>query len=84
MNLSLKDTAGGLLLVSQFTLAATTDKGLRPGFSTAKPPVEAEQIYDHMVTLAAQLHTDVQSGRVAADMQISLENNGPVTFILKA
>lgn len=84
MNLSLKDINGGLMLVSQFTLAASTDKGLRPGFSGAKSPVEAEQIYDHLVATAEQRHDTVRSGKFAANMQVALENNGPVTFILRA
>lgn len=84
MNLSLKDIEGELMLVSQFTLAATTDKGLRPGFSSAKPPAEAEVLYDKMVSRAQQIHGSVVSGVFAADMQIALENNGPVTFLLKA
>ena len=83
MNLGLKDIAGDLMLVSQFTLAATTDKGLRPGFSSAMPPAEAEQLYNEMVEKAGQRHAVVRSGVFAADMQIALENNGPVTFMLK-
>ena len=84
MNLSVSDIGGGLLLVSQFTLAATTDKGLRPGFSSAKPPAEAERLFDYLVSSAAELHQPVRSGIFAADMQVSLQNDGPVTFILKA
>ncbi|MFT6092736.1 MAG: D-tyrosyl-tRNA(Tyr) deacylase [Pseudohongiellaceae bacterium] len=84
MNLDLKDIGGDLLLVSQFTLAATTDKGRRPGFSSAKEPAEAEKIYNHLVLLAGNEHEFVQSGVFAADMQVALENDGPVTFILKA
>ncbi|MFT4671730.1 MAG: D-tyrosyl-tRNA(Tyr) deacylase [Pseudohongiellaceae bacterium] len=84
MNLDLKDIGGDLLLVSQFTLAATTDNGLRPGFSSAKEPAEAEEIYNHLVSLASNEHEFVQSGVFAADMQVALENDGPVTFILKA
>jgi D-tyrosyl-tRNA(Tyr) deacylase len=84
MNLDLKDIGGDLLLVSQFTLAATTDKGLRPGFSSAKEPVEAEEIYNYLVLLASNEHEFVQSGVFGADMQVALENDGPVTFILKA
>ncbi len=83
MNLGIKDIGGDLLLVSQFTLAAETDKGLRPGFSPAKAPAEAEGIYQKLVTAAEQQHEFVQSGKFAADMQLSLENDGPVTFILK-
>lgn len=83
MNLDIKDIGGDLLLVSQFTLAATTDKGLRPGFSSAKEPGEAEEIYDYLVSLAGNEHEFVESGVFAADMQVALENDGPVTFILK-
>lgn len=84
MNLDIKDIGGDLLLVSQFTLAATTDKGLRPGFSSAKEPAEAEEIYKHLVSQAGNEHEFVESGVFAADMQVALENDGPVTFILKA
>lgn len=83
MNLDLKDIGGDLMLVSQFTLAAETQKGLRPGFSSAKPPAAAEVIYDKLVQAAADQHEFVQSGKFGADMQVSLENDGPVTFILK-
>lgn len=84
MNLDLKDVGGDLLLVSQFTLAAETEKGLRPGFSSAKPPAEAEVLYDFLVRSAQEQHEFVQSGKFGADMQVGLENDGPVTFILKA
>ena len=83
MNLSLKDIGGDLMLISQFTLAANTNKGLRPSFSSAKPPVEAERIYQHLVASANKQHGSVRSGKFAASMQISLENDGPVTFILR-
>ena len=83
MNLDLKDIGGDLMLVSQFTLAAETQKGLRPGFSTAKPPAEAEIIYDKLVQAAQEQHEFVRSGKFGADMQVSLENDGPVTFILR-
>jgi len=83
MNLGLKDIDGELMLVSQFTLAATTDKGLRPGFSSAMPPDQARVIYEQLVTAAQHRHARVVSGVFAADMQIALENNGPVTFMLK-
>ncbi len=83
MNLDLKDIGGDLLVVSQFTLAAETEKGLRPGFSTAKPPAEAEAIYDKLVAAAQDQHEFVQSGIFGADMQVSLQNDGPVTFILR-
>ena len=83
MNLDLKAVSGNLLLVSQFTLAAATDKGLRPSFSSAKPPQDAEPLYDYLVTQAKLRHQSVSSGQFAANMQIALENDGPVTFILK-
>ena len=82
MNLSLRDTAGGLLLVPQFTLAADTRKGTRPGFSTAAPPNLAQACFDALVSAATHSHADVQSGRFGADMQVSLCNQGPVTFWL--
>ena len=84
MNLGLKDTGGELLLVSQFTLAASTTKGLRPGFSSDKPPQQAEQLFDELVSKAHQDHGAVRSGVFGADMQIALENNGPVTFLLRS
>ena len=83
MNLGLADTGGGLLLVSQFTLAADTRKGLRPGFSTAAAPAEAEKLYDYMLEAASQRHAEVAGGRFGADMQVSLVNDGPVTFWLQ-
>ena len=83
MNLDLKDIGGDLMLVSQFTLAAETHKGLRPGFSSAKSPAEAEVIYDKLEQAAREQHEFVRSGKFGADMQVSLENDGPVTFILK-
>ncbi|ALZ83211.1 D-tyrosyl-tRNA(Tyr) deacylase [Pseudomonas oryzihabitans] len=82
MNLSLQDVAGGLLLVSQFTLAADTRSGRRPSFSTAAPPAQGEQLFNHLVALALDLHPAVQTGRFGADMQVSLVNDGPVTFLL--
>ncbi len=84
MNLNLHDITGELLLVSQFTLAATTDRGLRPGFSSAMPPEPAQQIYDYLVASASARHATVRSGEFGADMQVSLENDGPVTFILRS
>lgn len=83
MNRSLADTGGGLLLVSQFTLAADTNKGLRPSFSSAKPPDEAETLYDYMLAEAHKRHPDVAAGRFGADMQVALVNDGPVTFLLR-
>lgn len=83
MNKSLTDTQGGLLLVSQFTLAADTRSGLRPGFSTAAAPEQAELLFEHLVTLAQERHNNVQTGQFAADMQVQLINDGPVTFMLQ-
>jgi len=84
MNRSLKDVAGDLMLVSQFTLAASTDRGLRPSFSAAMPPGEAELLYDYMVALAlAEPGIGVATGSFGADMQVALENDGPVTFLLR-
>jgi D-aminoacyl-tRNA deacylase len=84
MNLSLADIGGGLLLVSQFTLAADTRKGTRAGFSTAAAPERARQLFDHLVTLARARHANVATGEFGANMQVSLNNDGPVTFWLKA
>jgi D-tyrosyl-tRNA(Tyr) deacylase len=83
MNLDLKAVGGELMLVSQFTLAASTDKGLRPSFTSAKPPAEAEKIYQRLVATAMARHEVVRDGKFATDMQITLENDGPVTFILQ-
>ena len=84
MNLSLTDVGGGLMLVSQFTLAATTDKGLRPGFSSAMPPQDAKVLFEYLVNSAKEKYAIVGSGQFAANMQIALENDGPVTFSLRA
>jgi D-tyrosyl-tRNA(Tyr) deacylase len=84
MNLGLKDVEGELMLVSQFTLAASTSKGLRPSFSSAMPPSQAEILYDELLAKARAGYEKVQSGVFAADMQIALENSGPVTFMLKS
>lgn len=83
MNKSLTDIQGGLLLVSQFTLAADTRSGLRPGFSTAAPPAQAQALFEQMLSMAQQRHSNVQAGQFAADMQVQLVNNGPVTFLLE-
>ncbi|KMM82443.1 D-tyrosyl-tRNA(Tyr) deacylase [Pseudomonas taetrolens] len=83
MNRSLADIGGGLLLVSQFTLAADTQNGLRPSFSTAAPPALAQALFDHLLTEAKRLHPRVESGRFGADMQVHLVNDGPVTFMLQ-
>ncbi|MFT6914827.1 MAG: D-tyrosyl-tRNA(Tyr) deacylase [Motiliproteus sp.] len=84
MNLSLTETGGGLLIVSQFTLAADTRKGLRPGFSTAAPPAQGEALYDYFVTQARQRPLQVSTGQFGADMQVALTNDGPVTFMLES
>jgi len=82
MNLSLRDIDGGLLLVPQFTLAANTKKGRRPSFTTAAPPSHGAAIFEFMVAHARDVYSDVACGRFGADMQVSLTNDGPVTFIL--
>ncbi len=83
MNLSLAEVGGGLLLVSQFTLAADTRSGLRPSFSTAAPPALGQELFDYLLAKAQQLHGKVASGRFGADMQVHLVNDGPVTFLLQ-
>jgi D-tyrosyl-tRNA(Tyr) deacylase len=85
MNCSLADTGGGLLLVSQFTLAADTASGMRPGFSTAAAPAEAERIFGRLLQTCRQMHAPgVETGRFGAHMTVSLVNDGPVTFLLRA
>jgi D-tyrosyl-tRNA(Tyr) deacylase len=84
MNVSLHDIAGGLLLVPQFTLAADTHKGTRPGFSSAAAPDVARAHFDEFVALARKRHADVATGEFGARMQVSLVNDGPVTFWLRA
>ncbi len=83
MNRSLRDIGGELLLVSQFTLAASTRRGLRPGFSTAMPPEEAGPLYQELVDWAGEQYPHVVTGRFGADMKVTLENDGPVTFLLQ-
>lgn len=83
MNLSVADIGGGLLLVPQFTLAADTRKGTRPGFSTAAPPEAARALFEAFVKDAEGRHPVVATGRFGADMQVSLTNDGPVTFLLE-
>ncbi len=83
MNLSLRDIGGGLLLVPQFTLAADTRKGTRPSFTPAAEPQRGLHLFDHLLQRAWEAHPDVQSGRFGADMQVSLTNDGPVTFWLQ-
>ena len=84
MNLSLAQTGGGLLLVSQFTLAADTRSGMRPGFSTAATPAEGERWFNRLVELAKIRHSPVEIGRFGAHMKVSLVNDGPVTFWLES
>lgn len=83
MNRSLRETGGGLLLVSQFTLAADTRSGLRPGFSTAAAPARAEELFDLLVGLARARWAAVATGRFGAHMEVELVNDGPVTFLLE-
>ncbi|KTD75249.1 D-aminoacyl-tRNA deacylase [Legionella waltersii] len=83
MNLSLRDIQGGLLLVPQFTLMADTQKGLRPGFSSAATPEHGRQLFDELLTIAQQLYPGTQSGCFGANMQVHLCNDGPVTFLMK-
>lgn len=83
MNRSLQDVGGGLLLVSQFTLAADTRQGNRPGFSTAANPAEGERLFGYLVERARASHPNVATGRFGAHMQVSLVNEGPVTFWLE-
>ena len=84
MNLSLTQTQGELLLVPQFTLAADTHKGLRPGFSTAAPPDQGRQLFDTLVQAARARHGRVETGVFGAHMRVSLTNDGPVTFWLES
>lgn len=84
MNLSLKDTGGGLLLVSQFTLAANTQKGMRPSFTSAASPTQGQQWFNRLLALARETYPKVATGRFGAHMEVSLINDGPVTFWLKS
>lgn len=85
MNLSLTEIGGKLLLVSQFTLAADTRSGMRPGFSTAAPPAEAERGFERLVAICREIHPPgVEIGRFGAHMVVSLVNDGPVTFLLQS
>ena len=83
MNRSVQDVAGGLLIVSQFTLAADVSGGNRPSFTGAAAPDEGRRLYDYFVAQARALHPIVQTGQFAADMQVHLVNDGPVTIPLQ-
>ena len=83
MNKSLQDVGGGLLVVSQFTLAADTRGGNRPGFTAAAAPDEGRRLYEYFVDQARLAHAQVQTGEFAADMQVHLVNDGPVTIPLR-
>jgi D-tyrosyl-tRNA(Tyr) deacylase len=83
MNLNVQQAGGGLLVVSQFTLVADTARGLRPSFSSGASPQQAQQLYDYFLERAATQLSPVASGVFAADMQVSLLNDGPVTFLLE-
>jgi len=84
MNLSVTQTDGELLLVPQFTLAADTHKGLRPGFSTAAPPEQGRRLFEVLVQAARERHKRVETGVFGAHMRVSLTNDGPVTFWLES
>jgi D-tyrosyl-tRNA(Tyr) deacylase len=84
MNLSLTDTGGGLLLVSQFTLAADTDKGMRPSFTSAASPDLGRQRFENLLLQCRSRHAVVETGRFGAHMKVALVNDGPVTFRLKS
>lgn len=84
MNRSLRDTAGGLLLVPQFTLAADTRKGMRPSFTTAAAPGDGRRWFDRLVELARAAHPRVATGQFGAHMQVRLVNDGPVTILLRS
>lgn len=83
MNLSLQDIQGELLVVSQFTLVADTAKGMRPGFSKGATPAEGERLYNYFVSQAQKTGLKIETGRFGANMQVSLTNDGPVTFWLE-
>lgn len=83
MNRSVVDVKGGLLLVPQFTLAADTQSGTRPSFTPAAAPAEGQRLFDYFVANARAKHAQVETGRFGANMQVSLTNDGPVTFWLQ-
>ena len=84
MNRSLRDAAGGLLLVPQFTLAADTSSGTRPGFQAAAEPARARELFEQLLVAARQAHPEVAAGEFGAHMEVSLTNDGPVTFWLES
>ena len=84
MNLNVAQVQGSILLVSQFTLAADTTSGNRPGFSTAAPPEQASNLCDQLADALRKGDVRVETGRFGADMQVALVNDGPVTFLLEA
>jgi len=84
MNLSLKETGGGILAISQFTLAGSCEKGRRPSFTAAASPDEGKRLYEEFVKQVRALEVPVATGIFQADMQVSLTNDGPVTFILES
>ena len=84
MNLSVRDVQGGLLLVPQFTLAADTAKGMRPSFTPAAPPEQGRRLFEYLVNRARTQYASVETGVFGADMQVTLTNDGPVTFWLEA
>ncbi|ABU79244.1 D-tyrosyl-tRNA(Tyr) deacylase [Cronobacter sakazakii] len=83
MNLNVQQAGGSVLVVSQFTLPADTEKGLRPSFSRGAPPEQAQALYDYFVSRCRAAGMTTETGRFAADMQVSLTNDGPVTFWLQ-
>ena len=83
MNLDVQQVGGSLLVVSQFTLAAETERGLRPSFSNGADPATAERLYDYFVAACRSASLPTETGRFAADMQVFLQNDGPVTFWLE-
>lgn len=83
MNLNVRQTGGSVLVVSQFTLAADTHKGMRPSFSRGAHPTEADRLYQYFVEQCREQDTHTETGRFAADMQVTLVNDGPVTFWLQ-